>query len=222
MHRMLWKLFNRDMALFMQRKQDVVTVLGFFLVAVALFPLGISSDPELLREIAPGAIWIAALFSTVLALDRLFSEDMDDGTLEQQLLMPLPISLVLLVRLIAHWVVTSLPIIVLTPVMGVQFGLNLDEIVILTFSLLLGTPVLVLLGAIGAALTVGLKSSGGLVTLLLLPLYVPVLILGTSSVSSVMAGMEVTAHFSLMGAALIVSLVLSPFAVATALKITID
>ena len=219
---MLWKLFNRDMALFMQRKQDVVTVLGFFLVAVALFPLGISSDPELLREIAPGAIWIAALFSTVLALDRLFSEDMDDGTLEQQLLMPLPISLVLLVRLIAHWVVTSLPIIVLTPVMGVQFGLNLDEIVILTFSLLLGTPVLVLLGAIGAALTVGLKSSGGLVTLLLLPLYVPVLILGTSSVSSVMAGMEVTAHFSLMGAALIVSLVLSPFAVATALKITID
>ncbi len=222
MHRMLWKLFNRDMALFMQRKQDIVTVLGFFLVAVALFPLGISSDPELLREIAPGAIWIAALFSTVLALDRLFSEDMDDGTLEQQLLMPLPISLVLLVRLIAHWVVTSLPIIVLTPVMGVQFGLNLDEIVILTFSLLLGTPVLVLLGAIGAALTVGLKSSGGLVTLLLLPLYVPVLILGTSSVSSVMAGMEVTAHFSLMGAALIVSLVLSPFAVATALKITID
>ncbi len=219
---MLWKLFNRDMALFMQRKQDIVTVLGFFLVAVALFPLGISSDPELLREIAPGAIWIAALFSTVLALDRLFSEDMDDGTLEQQLLMPLPISLVLLVRLIAHWVVTSLPIIVLTPVMGVQFGLNLDEIVILTFSLLLGTPVLVLLGAIGAALTVGLKSSGGLVTLLLLPLYVPVLILGTSSVSSVMAGMEVTAHFSLMGAALIVSLVLSPFAVATALKITID
>ncbi len=222
MHKMLWSLFQRDMALFMQRKQDVVTVLGFFLIAVALFPLGISSDPDLLRSIAPGAIWIAALFSTVLALDRLFSEDLDDGTLEQQMLMPVPISLVLLVRLIAHWVITSLPIILLAPLMGLQFGLLFHEIVILTLSLLIGTPVLVLLGAIGAALTVGLKSSGGLVTLLLLPLYVPILILGSSAVSSAMHDIDVTAHFSLMGAALIVSLVLSPFAVATALKITLD
>ncbi|VAW45007.1 ABC transporter involved in cytochrome c biogenesis, CcmB subunit [hydrothermal vent metagenome] len=222
MHKMLWKLFSRDMALFMHRKQDVVTVLGFFLVAVALFPLGISSDPELLRNIAPGAVWIAALFSTVLALDRLFSEDLEDGTLEQQLLMPVPVSLLILVRLIAHWVITGLPLVLLAPVMGLQFGLALNEIVILTLSLLLGTPVLVLLGAIGAALTVGLKSSGGLVTLLLLPLYVPILILGTSAVSSVMHDGGVTAHFSLMGAALIVSLVLSPFAVATALKITLD
>ncbi|VAW45985.1 ABC transporter involved in cytochrome c biogenesis, CcmB subunit [hydrothermal vent metagenome] len=222
MHKMLWKLFSRDMALFMHRKQDVVTVLGFFLVAVALFPLGISSDPDLLRTIAPGAIWIAALFSTVLALDRLFSEDLDDGTLEQQLLMPVPISLLLLVRLIAHWMITGLPIVLLAPLMGLQFGLVFNEIVVLTLSLLIGTPILVLLGAIGAALTVGLKSSGGLVTLLLLPLYVPILILGTSAVTSVMNDMGVTAHFSLMGAAFIVSLVLSPFAVATALKITLD
>lgn len=222
MHKVLWALFSRDMTLFMQRKQDVVTVLGFFLIAVALFPLGISSDPDLLKTIAPGAIWIAALFSTVLALDRLFSEDLDDGTLEQQMLMPVPISLMLLVRLIAHWVITSLPIVLLAPLMGLQFGLAFNEILILTLSLLIGTPILVLLGAIGAALTVGLKSSGGLVTLLLLPLYVPVLILGTSAVSSTMHGVDVTAHFSLLGAALIVSLVLSPFAVATALKITLD
>jgi len=222
MYKVLWKLFSRDMALFMHRKQDVVTVLGFFLVAVALFPLGISSDPDLLRSIAPGAVWIAALFSTVLALDRLFAEDLADGTLEQQLLMPLPLILVLLVRLIAHWVITGLPIVLLAPAMGIQFGLSFDEIKILTLSLLLGTPVLVLLGAIGAALTVGLRSSGGLVTLLLLPLYVPILILGTSAVSSAMDGMEVTAHFSLMGAALAISLVMSPLAVATALRITVD
>jgi len=222
MHKTLWALFSRDITLFMHRKQDVVTVLGFFLIAVALFPLGISSDPGLLRTIAPGAIWIAALFSTVLALDRLFSEDLDDGTLEQQMLTPVPISLMLLVRLIAHWVITSLPIVLLAPIMGLQFGLAFNEIVILTLSLLIGTPILVLLGAIGAALTAGLKSSGGLVTLLLLPLYVPVLILGSSAVTSVMNGAEVTAHFSLMGAALIVSLILSPFAVATALKITLD
>lgn len=222
MSKALWVLFCRDMALFMHRKQDVVTVLGFFLVAVALFPLGISSDPEILRNIAPGAIWIAALFSTVLALDRLFSEDLADGTLEQQLLSPLPITLVLLVRLIAHWVITSLPIVLLAPVMGLQFGLNGEEIWVLTLTLLMGTPVLVLLGAIGAALTVGLRSSGGLVTLLLLPLYVPILILGSSAVSAVMLDMSVTAHFSLLGAALALSLALSPYAVATALRITLD
>lgn len=222
MHKALWKLFCRDMALFMHRKQDVVTVLGFFLVAVALFPLGITSDPDVLRRMAPGAIWIAALFSTVLALDRLFAEDLADGTLEQQMLMPLPLTLILFVRLVAHWVITSLPIVLLAPIMGLQFGLAFNEIVILTLTLLVGTPVLVFLGAIGAALTVGLRSSGGLVTLLLLPLYVPILILATSAVSAVMDGMDVTAHFSLMGAALAVSLVMSPLAVATALRITVD
>lgn len=222
MTKQLWALFCRDMALLMHRKQDVVTVLGFFLVAVSLFPLGVSSDPDVLRTMAPGAIWIAALFSVVLALDRLFAEDLADGTLEQQMLMPLPLSLVLLVRMIAHWIITGLPLVLLAPVMGLQFDLTGYEIAILTLTLLVGTPVLVLLGAIAAALTVGLRSSGGLVTLLLLPLYVPVLILGTTAVSAVMADMSVAAHFSLLGAALAVSFALAPMAVATALKITLD
>lgn len=222
MHKMLWALLKRDFALFMQRRQDLASVLGFFLVAVALFPLGISPDPDVLKSLAPGAVWIAALFSTVLALDRLFAEDLADGSLEQQMLMPLPLSLVVLVRLFAHWVMTSLPLIFVAPIIGFQFGLTFEVIWVMLLTLLLGTPVLVLLGAIGAALTVGLRSSGALITLLLLPLYVPILILATSAMTTAMSGDSVSAHLSLMGAALALALPLAPYAVVVALKITLD
>jgi heme exporter protein B len=222
MFKALWILFRRDMALFMRRRQDAISVLGFFLVAVALFPLGISPEPEFLRQIASGAIWIAVLFATVLALDRLFAEDLADGTLEQQMLVPLPITLVVLVRLLAHWVITSLPVVLLSPVIGLQFGLAANEIGVLFLSLLLGTPVLVLIGAIGSALTVGLRSGGALLTILLLPLYVPILILGTSAVSSVMHDAAYSGQLMLMAAALAVALPLTPLAVAQALRITLD
>ena len=222
MFKALWILFQRDMALFMRRRQDAISVLGFFLVAVALFPLGISPEPEFLREIAPGAIWIAVMFATVLALDRLFTEDLADGTLEQQMLVPLPITLVVLVRLLAHWVITALPVVLLSPVIGLQFGLAANEIGVLFLSLLLGTPVLVLIGAIGSALTVGLRSGGALLTILLLPLYVPILILGTSAVASVMNDAAYSGQLMLMAAALAVALPLTPLAVAQALRITLD
>lgn len=215
-------LFRRDLALFLRRRQDAMAILGFFLVAVALFPLGISPEPEVLRTIAPGAVWIAALFSTVLALERLFSDDLADGTLEQQLLSSQPQSVMVLVRLAAHWLVTGLPLVVLSPLIGLQFGLQGEEVAVLTLSLLLGTPVLVLIGGIGAALTAGLHGSGNLVTLLLLPLYVPVLILGTAAVSATMDQTSPEAHLSLLGAALLLALVLAPWAAAAALRITTD
>lgn len=215
-------LFKRDCSLFLRRRQDAIAIIGFFLAAVALFPLGISPEPEILRTIAPGAVWIAALFATVLALERLFTDDLADGTLEQQLLSAQPQSLVVLVRLAAHWLVTGLPLVLLSPLIGLQFGLHGTETVVLALSLILGTPVLVLIGGIGAALTAGLRGSGGLVTLLLLPLYVPVLVLGTAAVSATMTQSSPEAHLSLLGAALLVALVLAPWATAAALRITID
>ncbi|MGE0082442.1 MAG: heme exporter protein CcmB [Thiohalomonadaceae bacterium] len=218
----LYVLFRRDLALFLRRRQDAMAIVGFFLVAVALFPLGISPEPEILRTIAPGAVWIAALFSTVLALERLFSDDLADGTLEQQLLSSQPQSVMVLVRLAAHWLVTGLPLVLLSPVIGLQFGLHGEEVAVLALSLLLGTPVLVLIGGIGAALTAGLHGSGGLVTLLLLPLYVPVLVLGTAAVSATMTQTSPEAHLSLLGAALLAALALAPWTAAAALRITTD
>ncbi|MFA7096906.1 MAG: heme exporter protein CcmB [Gammaproteobacteria bacterium] len=215
-------LFKRDCSLFLRRRQDAIAIIGFFLVAVALFPLGISPEPQILRTIAPGAVWIAALFAIVLALERLFTDDLADGTLEQQLLSAQPQSMVVLVRLAAHWLVTGLPLVLLSPLIGLQFGLHGAETGVLTLSLILGTPVLVLIGGIGAALTAGLRGSGGLVTLLLLPLYVPVLVLGTAAVSATMTQSSPEAHLSLLGAALLVALVLAPWATAAALRITID
>ena len=222
MLKMLWALFLRDFSLFMRRRQDMATVLGFFLVAIALFPLGVSPDPEVLKNIAPGAIWIAALFSTILSLDKLFSEDLADGSLEQQMMMPLPLTLVILVRLVAHWAMTGLPLVLLAPIVGFQFGLTFYETSIMALTLILGTPVLVLLGAIAAALTVGLRSSGALITLLLLPLYVPILILASSAITTAIAGDSISAHISLLGAALALAIPLAPYAVVVALKITLD
>lgn len=221
-HHPLLTLFRRDMALFMRRRQDIMMVLGFFLIAVSLFPLGISPEPEVLRTIAPGAVWIAALFSTVLALERLFGDDLADGTLEQQLICGQPLTLVVVVRLLAHWVVTGLPMVILSPIIGLQFGLNAAEVMILALALLPGTLVLTLIGGIGAALTAGLRGSGGLVTLLLLPLYVPVLIVGTAAISAAMLQESSQPYLLLLAAALAAALPLAPWASALALRITLD
>ncbi len=215
-------MVRRDILLAVRRPQDVMTSLFFFIIVVSLFPLGVSPEMEVLRSIGPGVIWVAALLATMLSLGRLFSDDYQDGTLEQLILSPQPLALVVLSKVAAHWLLTGLPLVILTPLLGLLLGLNGDEIQILTLTLLLGTPVLILIGSIGAALTLGVRGGGVLISLLILPLFVPVLIFGTGAVSSMNAGLGVEAHFSLLGAFLVLSLLLTPWASAAALKISME
>ncbi|VAW89455.1 ABC transporter involved in cytochrome c biogenesis, CcmB subunit [hydrothermal vent metagenome] len=215
-------MVRRDILLAVRRPQDVMTSLFFFIIVVSLFPLGVSPEMEVLRSIGPGVIWVAALLATMLSLGRLFSDDYQDGTLEQLILSPQPLALVVLSKVVAHWLLTGLPLVILTPLLGLLLGLNGEEIQILTLTLLLGTPVLSLIGSIGAALTLGVRGGGVLISLLILPLFVPVLIFGTGAVSSMNAGLGVEAHFSLLGAFLVLSLLLTPWASAAALKISME
>ncbi|MCF6218590.1 MAG: heme exporter protein CcmB [Gammaproteobacteria bacterium] len=215
-------MVRRDILLAMRRPQDVMTSLFFFIIVVSLFPLGVSPEMEILRTIGPGVIWVAALLATMLSLGRLFSADYQDGTLEQMILSPQPLALMVLSKAVAHWLLTGVPLVMLTPLLGLLLGLGGEEIKVLTLTLLLGTPVLILIGSIGAALTLGVRGGGVLLSLLILPLFVPVLIFGTGAVSSMNAGMGVEAHFSLLGAFLILSLLLTPWASAAALKISME
>ncbi len=215
-------MVRRDILLAMRRPQDVMTSLFFFIIVVSLFPLGVSPEMEILRTIGPGVIWVAALLATMLSLGRLFSADYQDGTLEQMILSPQPLALMVLSKCVAHWLLTGVPLVLLAPLLGLLLGLGGDEIQTLTLTLLLGTPVLILIGSIGAALTLGVRGGGVLLSLLILPLFVPVLIFGTGAVSSMNAGMGVEAHFSLLGAFLVLSLLLAPWASAAALKISME
>ncbi|MCB1863312.1 MAG: heme exporter protein CcmB, partial [Gammaproteobacteria bacterium] len=166
----------RDLVLAMRRKSDVFSTLFFFVIVVSLFPLGIGPEMNTLRLIAPGVVWVAALLASMLALERLFAADHDDGTLEQMLLAPQPLFILVLGKVAAHWLATGLPLVLMAPLLGLQYDLSVDALTILLYSLLLGTPALSLIGAIGAALTIGLRGGGVLVSLLVLPLCIPVLI----------------------------------------------
>jgi heme exporter protein B len=218
-----WRaMLVRDFTLAMRRRADVLTSLMFFLIVVSLFPLGVGPEINTLREIAPGVIWVAALLASMLSLGRLFSDDYADGTLEQMLLLPHPLSVLILAKIIAHWLVSGLPLVLFAPLLGMQLGMSSEDILLLMATLILGTPVLSLLGAVGAALTVGLRGGGVLVSLLVLPLYIPVLIFGAGAVETAAAGLDVEAHFSLLGAFLLLSLFLTPVATAAALRISLD
>lgn len=212
----------RDMTLAMRRRADVLTTLFFFLIVVSLFPLGVGPEIDILREIAPGVIWVAALLASMLSLGRLFSDDYQDGTLEQILLLPHPLAALVLSKVVAHWLVSGVPLVLVSPLLGMQMGLDGQTIRLLMVTLLLGTPVLSLIGAVGAALTIGLRGGGVLVSLLVLPLYIPVLIFGAGAVESAAAGLGTEAHFSLLGAFLIIATVLTPLATAAALRISLD
>jgi heme exporter protein B len=215
-------MVQRDIILAMRRPQDVMTTLIFFVIVVSMFPLGVSPEMEVLRGIAPGVIWVAALLATMLSLGRLFSADYQDGTLEQMLLAPQPLSLLVLSKIVAHWVLTGLPLVLISPLLGLLLGMDTLEIKVLTLTLLLGTPVLSLVGAIGAALTLGVRGGGVLLSLLILPLYVPVLIFGTGAVDSMSAGLGAEAHISLLGAFLLLALCFTPWASAAALRISME
>src|SRR3977135_4449429 len=206
-----WILW-RDLILAWRRRADVLSTLFFFVIVVSLFPLGIGPETQLLRTIAPGIVWVAALLASMLSLGRLFANDHADGTLEQMLLTPQPLYLVVLGKVLAQWLVSEVPLVLIAPLLGVQFGLSQNALWGLTLSLLLGTPVLSLIGSIGAALPLGLRGSGVLISLLVLPLYIPVLIFGSLAVDAGINGASAEANLSLLAAVLVLALVFAPWA----------
>ena len=215
-------LFVRDLRIALRRRSDTVAALVFFIIVVSLFPLGVGPEPNLLRSMAPGVVWVAALLASMLSLSRMFADDYQDGTLEQLLLSATPLPLLVVAKIAAHWLCSGLLLALLSPLLALQFDLSLPAAAALVLSLLLGTPLLSLIGAVGAALTVGVRGAGVLLSLLVLPLYVPVLIFGAGAVDASNAGLGVAAHFSLMGAMLVLALFLAPLAAAVALRIAVE
>ncbi len=216
------QVIRRDLLLAMRQKSDVLNTLFFFVVVVTMVPLGIGPEPALLRDIAAGVVWVAALLAAILSLPRLFANDYADGTLEQMLLSAEPLSLIVLGKATAHWLTTGLPLTVMAVAFGVVFDLDMTATLVLVVSLALGTPVLSLIGSIGAALTLGLRGGGVLTSLLVLPLYIPVLIFGAGAVGAAASGLDVTAYFLLLGAFALFAVVLTPWAVAIALRISVE
>ncbi len=215
-------VITRDLTLAIRRRADVLTTLFFFVIVVTLFPLGVGPEMDTLRRMGAGVLWVAALLASMLSLGRLFAADHLDGTLEQFLLIPQSLSVVVLGKIIAHWLVSGVPLVLMAPIVGLQYGLSPTALLALLASLLLGTPILSAIGAIGAALTLGLRGGGVLVSLLVLPLYVPVLIFGAGAVDAAVSGLGAEAHLSLLGALLLLALVLSPWTAAVALRISIE
>lgn len=215
-------LVGRDLLLAMRRRSDLFTTLFFFVIVVSLFPLGIGPELKTLRMIAPGVFWVAALLASMLALERLFAVDYEDGALEQMLLTPQPLFVLVLAKVLAHWLVTGLPLVLMAPLLGLQYDLSSEALAVMVLSLLLGTPALSLVGAIGAALTLGLRGGGVLVSLLVLPLYIPVLIFGSGAVEATASGLGGQGHLSMLGAILVLSLLLAPLAASAALRISTE
>ena len=210
----------RELLVAMRRRSDVATVLLFFVIVVSLFPLGIGAEPNKLRAIAPGVIWVAALLSCMLSLGRLFAADHADGTLEQLLLGAAPLGITTAAKAFAHWLVSGLPLVAIAPLLALQYDLPTQLYGVLALSLLLGTPVLSLIGGIGAALTLGVRGGGVLLALLVLPLYVPVLVMGAGAVEMASAGLGGQGQLLILAAMLIVAAAFAPWATAAALRIS--
>jgi len=215
-------IVRRDLLLALRRRSDAVQPPLFFVIVISLFPFAVGAEPSLLARIAPGIIWVAALLATLLSLDGLFRSDFDDGSLEQMLLSPQPLPVLALAKITAHWLVTGLPLILTAPLLGVLLSVPWDVMGVLLMTLALGTPVLSLIGAIGVALTVGLRRGGALLALLVLPLYVPVLIFGAQAVSSASIGLPVAGQLYVLGALLALAVSLAPLATAAALRVSLD
>ena len=218
----LQSVIARDLRLSMRRRGDVLNHLVFYVIVVTLFPLGVGAEPNLLRAMAPGILWVAALLAAMLSLQRLFAADYADGTLEQMLISAHPLGVIVVGKMAAHWIVSGLPLTLLAPVLGLQFDLPQQALAALVLSLAIGTPVLSLIGSVGAALTLGVRGGGVLLALLVLPLYVPVLIFGAGGVAEAMSGMSAAPHLSLLGAFLAISCVVAPWATCAALRVAYD
>ncbi len=214
---------KHELILAIRRRGELINPLLFFIIVVSLFPLALNSDERTLQHIAPAVIWVAALLASMLALERLFSSDYLDGTLEQMLLSPQPLSIIVLGKVFAHWLLTGLPLIIISPLIGAQFYLSTKAITVMLLTLLIGTPILSLIGAIGSALTLGLRGGGILLALLILPLYIPILVYGAGAITaSEIAGTNVQTYFLLLTAFLILALILTPWATAAALRVSAE
>ena len=222
MGRLLAACLRRQLLLAVRRPVEVVNPLVFFLLVVMLFPLGIGPDPRQLTEFAPAVLWIVALLATLLAVEGMFRGDFDDGTLEQLALAPQPLFLPALTYVFAHWLLTGLPLTLLSPLFALMLQLPASAVGTLMLSLLLGTAVLSLIGGIGAALTVGLKRGGILISLLIIPFYVPVLIFGSAAVQFAAAGNSAQPQLLVLGGMLSLAIALAPFAIAAGLRISVD
>jgi heme exporter protein B len=215
-------LLQRDLKLAYRHRAELANPLLFFVLVVSLFPLGVSPESKVLQQLAPGVIWVAALLAAMLSLDSLFRSDFNDGALEQLTLTAHPLPLLVLAKITAHWLVSGLPLIILAPLLGVLLFLPTDAMPTLLATLALGTPVLSLIGAIGVALTVGLQRGGVLLSLLVLPLYIPILIFAANAVQSAAMGLEVAGQLYFLGAMLMLALSLAPIAAAAALRISLS
>lgn len=215
-------VLRRELALALRQKGEVLTPIVFFVVVASLFPLGVGPESNLLLRMAPGVLWVSALLATMLSLPRMFATDYQDGSLEQIVLSPTPLALLVAAKSLAHFVMSGLPLVLVAPVLGLQFGLDGETLGVLMASLLVGTPTLSLIGSIGAALTLGVRGAGVLLSLLILPLYIPVLIFGAGAVEAFASGFGAQGHFSLLAALLVLSAFFAPLATAAALKISLE
>lgn len=215
-------IMRRDLSLALRRKNDSLSALFFFVVVASLFPLGIGPEPTLLAKIAPGMVWIAALLAAMLSLGRLFADDFHDGMLDQLVLAAIPLPLAVLSKTIAHWISSGLILTVASPILAIQFNLDSQSMVILVLTLLIGTPLLSLIGSIGAALTLATRGGGMLLSLLVLPLVIPVLIFGAGAVDAHQAGLPIDGHFYLLGAMLAIALFFAPIATAASIRIAVE
>lgn len=216
-------LLKRDLLLAMRRRSDIFTVLFFFVIVVSIFPLGVGFEKTMLQQIAPGVVWVAALLASTLALERIFANDFADGTLEQMLMTPQPLGVLVFAKVLAHWLLTGLPLVLIAPLAGLQYHLDVSTTLTMMSVLLIGTPVLSMVGAIGAALTLGLRGGGVLISLLVLPLYIPVLVYGAGAVAASMQGdVSLQPYYLLLSAFLMLALVFAPWATAAALRISVE
>lgn len=212
---------KRDLLISFRHRNDIVNPLAFFLMVAVMFPLGVSPEPKFLAEVAPGVIWVAALLASLLSVDSIFRIDYDDGSLEQMLVSPQPLLLLVLAKVFSHWLISGFCLALMSPLLALMLFLPSEGLFSLVISLLLGTPTLSLIGAIGAGLTVGLRKGGVLISLLVLPLYIPVLIFGAGTVQAGAMGMSIEGYLAILAAILVLSIMLTPFAIVAALKISI-
>ncbi|MEI7739730.1 MAG: heme exporter protein CcmB [Betaproteobacteria bacterium] len=217
-----WSLVQRDLLLALRRRTEVLTGLFFMVIVASLFPLAIGPEMDFLRRMAPGILWIGALLSSLLSLPRLFEADYLDGTLEQLVLLPSNLALNVGAKMTSHWLLSGLPLVVLAPLLGLQFDLSADLALSLMLTLLMGTPILTSLGAIGAALTLGVRGGSVLLSLLVLPLMTPVLVFGAGALEAQMGGLGIQAHLSLLLAMMLASVALSPLACAMAVRLSLE
>jgi heme exporter protein B len=218
----LLALFQRDLKLAVRNRSETAAPILFLLMVTTLFPLGLGPDSSQLAAIAPGVIWVGALLASMLSLNHLFSADFRDGTLEQMVMSPWPLSAVVTVKVLVHWLVSGLPLAIIAPLIGLSYNLPASALQTMLVSLLLGTPILSLIGAIGVALSVGLHRGGMFLSLLVLPLFVPVLIFATAAIVASVDGLPVASHLYLLGAMLALAVTLAPFGIASALRISLS